>query len=116
MKSFAIALSILFIMFVIGSNALSSSSNAILIKERKESYQACIRLRTKAPNLNLQCENLLENIPTDEETEKNNDKNSQGVKFLSNDVSLTRKVNKKEEIKLRNLIKKLSNENRTRRD
>ena len=112
MKSFAIALSILLIMFVIGSNALSSSSNTILIKERKESYQACIRLRSKAPNLNLHCENLLENIPMDEETEKN----SQRVKILSNDVALTRKVNKNEEIKLRNLIKKLTNENKTRRD
>ena len=116
MKSFAIALSILLIMYGIGSNAFSSFSNTILIKERKESYQACIRLRSKAPNLNLHFENLLENTPIDEETGKNNDKNSQGVKILSNDVALTRKVNKGQEIKLRNLIKKLTNENRTRRD
>ena len=115
MKSFAIALSILFIMFIIRSNALSSS-NAILIKERKESYQACIRLRAKAPNLNLQCENLLENIISDEKTEKKGETNKTGVKILSKDAAFTRKVNKSEEIKLRNLIKKISNENKTRKD
>ena len=115
MKSFPIALSILYIIFIIGSNALSSS-NAILIKERMESYQACIRLRSKAPNLNLKCENLLENIPKSGETEKNEESNITGVKVLSIDAAVTRKVNKSEEIKLRNLIQKLSNENKLRKD
>ena len=114
MKSFAVALSILLIMFIIGSNALSSS-NALLIKQRKESYQACVRLRNKAPNLNLQCENLLENLPT-EKNEKIENPNTTGVKILSDDVTGTRKVNKSEEIKLRNLIKKLSSENKIRTD
>ena len=113
MKSFAIALSILYIIFIIGSNALSSS-NAILIKERKESYQACVRLRTKAPNLNLQCEKLIENLPTTEETAKNVESNSSGIRMLSNDAAVTRKVNKSQEIKLRNLIKKLTIENKLR--
>ena len=112
MKSFAFALSILFIMFIIGSNALSSS-NAILIKERKESYQACIRLRSKAPNLNLQCENLLDNLPT-EETVKNVESNNPRIKILSDEAAVTRKVNKSQEIKLRNLIKKLTNEKNLR--
>ena len=113
MKSFAIALSILYIIFIIGSNALSSS-NAILIKERKESYQACVRLRSKAPNLNLQCENLIENLPITEETAKNVEARNPRIRMLSDDAAVTRKVNKSQEIKLRNLIKKLTNENKLR--
>ena len=113
MKSFAFALSILFIMFIIGSNALSSS-NSLKEKERKESFQACIRLKTKAPNLNLRCENLLEKIHTNEETPKNEENININVKYLSNDLAFTRKVNKSEEIKLRNLIKKLTNERKLR--
>ena len=58
----------------------------------------------------------MENIPSDEETEKNPNSNNTGVKVLPNDVTGTRKVNKSEEIKLRNLIKKLSNENKLRKD
>ena len=113
MKSFVIALSIILI-FIIGSNALSSS-NTILMKERRESYQACIRLRTKAPNLNLKCENLLENIPSHKELQKD-ETSKNGIKILQTDVAITRKVNKSEEIKLRNLIKKLRTEKRVRRD
>ena len=113
MKSFVIALSILLI-FIIGSNALSSS-NPVLKKERRESYQACIKLRAKAPNLNLKCENLIENIHSHEEIKKD-EKNKNGIKILQTDVAITRKVNKSEETKLRNLIKKLSNEKRLRRD
>ena len=115
MKSFVIALSLIFIMFIIGSNALSSSN--VLIKEKKESYQACIRLRNKAPNLNLKCENLLDNIPKTVKTNKNVvDSTNSRVKILSNDEAFTRKVNKSEELKLRNLIEKLANENKVRKD
>ena len=114
MKSFVIALSLIFIMFIIGSNALSSSN--ILIKEKMESYQACVRIRNKAPNLNLRCENLIENIPELVKTAKNVDSINNGVKMLSNDEAFTRKVNKSEEIKLRNLIEKLANENKLRKD
>ena len=42
--------------------------------------------------------------------------NNNGVKFLSINVASTRKVNKSEEIKLRNLIKKLTSENKLRKD
>ena len=113
MKSFAIALPILLFMSIIGSNALPSS-NSLLNKERRESYQACIRLRAKAPNFNLKCENLIENIHSKEVEME--DANSNGVKILSTDVARTRKVNKIEEIKLRNLIKKLTNQNKLRKD
>ena len=116
MKSLAIALSIVYLIFTIGSNELSSSNN-IALKEKRESYMACIRLKIKAPNLNLNCENLLENFPF-QETENVNDSNlrTPGVKILSTDEAVTRKVNKSEELKLRNLIKKLSSENKLRRD
>ena len=115
MKPFVIALPILFILFIMVSNALSSS-NPILIKERIESYHACIRLRAKAPNLNLKCDNILDNIPGSGKNTKKEGINNSGVKILSNEVTITRKVNKSEEIKLRNLIKKLSNENKFRKD
>ena len=115
MKSFAFALSILFIMFIIGSNALSSSKTISLKeKERRESFQACVRLKTKAPNLNLRCENLYEQIPTAEEILKNEENKIRGIKFLSNDATFTRKVNKSQEIKLRNLIKKLTSQSKLR--
>ena len=114
MKSFVIALSFIFIMFIIGSNALSSSN--VLDKEKNESYQACIRIRDKAPNLNLKCENILDSIPKTVKTAKNVDTHNSGVKMLSNDEAFTRKVNKSEEIKLRNLIEKLVNENKLRKD
>ena len=114
MKSFVIALPILFILFIMVSNALSSS-NPLLIKERNESYQACIRLRAKAPNLNLKCENILD-IPESGKIIKKEGINNAEVKILSNEVTVTRKVNKSEEIKLRNLIKKLAYENRLRKD
>ena len=103
MKPFAIALSIIYI-FIIGSNAYTSS-NLLSLKEQEESYLACKSLKSKAPYLKLNCENLsprhIEELKT----------NENGVKILLNADTGTRKVNKSEEIKLKNLIKKLKNEN-----
>ena len=113
MKSIVIALPILFLMFIIGSNALSFSST-VLNNEKRESYLACIRLRKKAPNLNLNCENLDENINSEEKYAKETYQSS--IKFLSSKETETRKVNKSEEIKLRNLVKKLSVERKLRKD
>ncbi len=113
MKSIVIALPILFLMFIIGSNALSFSST-VLNNEKRESYLACIRLRKKAPNLNLNCENLDENINSEEKYAKETYQSS--IKFLSSKETETRKVNKSEEIKLRKLIKKLSVERKLRKD
>ena len=100
-------------MFIIGSNALSFSST-VLNNEKRESYLACIRLRKKAPNLNLNCENLDENINSEEKYAKETYQSS--IKFLSSKETETRKVNKSEEIKLRKLIKKLSVERKLRKD
>ena len=97
MKSFVIALSIILI-FIIGSNAVSSSNNT-LSKERRESYQAC---------------NLIENFHSAEQIKRGVTKN--GIKFLENDVTGTRKVNKSEEKKLRNFIKKMIIEKEKKRD
>ena len=114
MKFPIIPLSLIFLIFEIVNNSFSSSN--VLSKEKKESYQACIRIRNKAPNLNLKCENLIDNIPKTVKTAKNVDSHNTGVKMLSNDEAFTRKVNKSEEIKLRNLIEKLVNENKLRKD
>lgn len=38
--------------------------------DRKFSYEACIRLRTKFPNFNLKCETLLKDSATSEEEKK----------------------------------------------
>ena len=111
MKSFAIALSIIFVLFIIGSNAFTSS-NLLKRKEQEESYLACKNLKKKAPYLKLNCENLAPKKIEEEELENNNS----GVKILQTVDAGTRKVNKSEEIKLRNLINKLTFENIIRRD
>ena len=106
MKSLIIALSIVYIIFIIDSNAFTSS-NLLSLKEQQEAYQACKNLKNKAPNLRLNCENL---------SPKKEEKNKFGVKVIKTEETETRKVNKNEEIKLRNLIKKLKNENSVRKD
>ena len=112
MKSFAIASSIIFILFIIGSNAFTSS-NFLKMKEQEESYLACKSLKSKAPFLKLNCENLAQKkIQEIEETKNNNN----GVKILTTIDTGTRKVNKSEEIKLRNLIMTLVYENVIRKD
>lgn len=108
MKLLTIALSIIFFIFIIGSNALPFS-NTVLINEKRESYQACLRLKKNAPNLNLKCENLKENIKS-EETQHI------GIKILPSVATETREVNKREEVKLRNLIKNLSKGNKLRKN
>ena len=97
MRLLIIALPIIYIVFMIGSNALTSS-NLLKLKEQEESYLACKNLKAKAPHLKLNCENLL---PKKSET---------GVKILTNDETKTKKVNKIQEIKLRNLMRKLTYE------
>ena len=104
-----------FLIFGIQNNNLLSINNTIN-EERKESYEACLKLRSKAPNLNLKCERLIENIINNRKTNENDEINNTEIKTLSLDESVTRKVNKSEERKLRNLIKKLSNENKLRKD
>ena len=111
MKLPIILLCIIFLIFGIGSHNLRTTED--LLKERKESYDACIRLRNKAPNLDLKCEHLLDDMEEDEERGEND--NSE-IKTLFIDENNTRKVNKREEIKLRNLIQKLSNGNKLRKD
>ena len=107
MKLSAIALSIIFIVFIIGSNAFTSS-NLLKYKQQEESYLACKSLKSKAPNLKINCEKLApKKIQEIEETLSNNNK----VKILQTEDTGTRKVNKSEEIKLRNLVKKLIYEN-----
>ena len=105
MKSLYIALSIIYIILIIDSNAFTSS-NLLRLKEQQEAYQACKNLKNKAPNLRLNCENL---APKEEI-------NKFGVKVVRTEETETRKVNKYEEIKLRNLIKKLKNENVVKKD
>ena len=105
MKSIAIALSLIFIISIIGSNAFTSS-NFLRLKEQQESYIACKSLKNKAPYLKLNCENLApKNVVKMENAQLSN------IKILQNHETETRKVNKSEEIKLRNLIRKLKNQN-----
>ena len=108
MKQLAIALSIVFIIFNLGSNAFTSS-NLLKLKEQHESYLACKSLKKKAPYLKLNCEKL---VPKNEQSEHVEEK---GIKILKNEANI-RKVNKIEEIKLKNLIKELTRENERRKD
>jgi hypothetical protein len=112
MKLIAIALSIIFIVFIIGSNAFTSS-NLLRLKEQEESYLACKSLKRKAPNLKLNCEKL---IPKKVEEAKEIQNINSEIKILRTSDTGTRKINKIEEIKLRNLIWKLAYENTIRTD
>ena len=105
MKSIAIALSLIFIISIIGSNAFTSS-NFLKLKEQQESYIACKSLKSKAPYLKLNCENL-----APKKVVKMENAQLSNIKILQNHETETRKVNKSEEIKLRNLIRKLKNQN-----
>ena len=115
MKFFMFVICIVFLFLEIENNNLLSF-NGIKNKEKRESYEACIKLRSKAPNFNLKCEKLIENNKIDDENNKIEEINNTKIKTLSFDESGTRKVNKSEEMKLRNLIKKLSNENKLRKN
>ena len=109
MKWLFIALPTILFMILIGSSELSSNSNLNI--EKRESYEACIRLKSKAPYINIKCERLLGTIPNIIKVG-----NIKGIKTLSGYESITRKVNKSEENKLRHFIKKLSNQNKLRKD
>ena len=104
MKSIVIALSLIIIVFTLGSNALTSS-NFLRLKEQQESYLACQSLKSKAPYLKLNCENLAPKLP-----EKSHNPDVSSIKILPYETE-TRKVNKSEEMKLRNLMRKLRSEN-----
>ena len=110
MKSIAIALSLIFIISIIGSNAFTSS-NFLRLKEQQESYIACKSLKSKAPYPKLNCENL-----APKKVVKMENAQLSNIKILQNHETETRKVNKSEEIKLRNLIMKLRNQNVMRKD
>ena len=110
MKSLDIALSIIFIMFIIGGNALTSS-NFFRTKEQQESYLACKSLKSKAPYLKLSCEKL-----APKKIEQMEHHELSGIKILETHETETRKVDKSEEIKLRNLMWKLKYEKVRRKD
>ena len=110
MRNFVIAFLFIFMAYRITSNAMPNFLNNVT-KEKNEAYEACNRLRKKAPYLNLKCEKL-------KESPKKSDENIKiaGMKLLSSEDTNMKKVNKSQEIKLRNLIKKLQSENMLRKD
>ena len=109
MRNYVIALVIIFTLYAITSNAMPNFLNNIS-KEQNEAYEACNQLRIKAPYLNLKCEQLRTSRKNGENV------NVKGIKLLSNNDANTRKVNQSQEKKLRNLIKKLTSENVSRKD
>ena len=115
MKLPIVIVSIFFLIFGIENYNLAFL-NEIVNEDKNESYEACIKLRDTAPNLNLKCEHLLNTINKKEENQRKEKINNTEIKTLIIDESNTRKVNKSEEIKLRNLIKKLSKDINQRKD
>ena len=105
MKLLIVALPLILITFTIKSNALTSS-NLLKLKEQEESYLACKSLKAKAPYLKLDCENLLL-----KKSEKIDQNELTGIKKLTREETKTKRVNKIQEIKLRNLMRKLTYEN-----
>ena len=115
MKFLLIILCLIFLIWGIDNNNLSSIRDN-LKEERKESFEACKRIKNKAPNLNLKCEHLLDdNAKNEENIQKDKFENTE-IKTLTTGETNTRKVNKSEEIKLRNLIQALSNGKKLRKD
>ena len=117
MKLYFILLCVILSIIIINNNNLSVLNNNVII-EKKESYEACLKLKTSAPNLNLNCDHLLDNINTNEK-EKENKKNeidNTEIKTLFVDESHIRKVNKVDETKLKNLIDniRISSNNQSR--
>ena len=82
-------------------------SNLTSKNQKEQSYSACLDLKRKAPFINLNCEKILESLPNLKSAI-----NEQGIKTLSRQDSETRKVNQKQEIKLRHLLSNLYSENK----
>ena len=82
-------------------------SNLVSKNQKEQSYSACLDLKRKAPFINLNCEKILESLP-----DLKSAINEQGIKTLSRQDSETRKVNQKQEIKLRHLLSNLYSENK----
>ena len=110
MRKYVIAILFIFMAYRITSNAMPNFLENEA-KEKKEAYEACNRLRIKAPYLNLKCEKLKESPKKKEKVFK-----ITGMKLLSVEDANTKKVNKSQEIKLRNLLHKLASENILRKD
>ena len=111
MKVAYIVFSIFFLIFGI-ENIDLSSLNDMFKEDKKESYKACLKLRMKA-NINLKCDHLLEKNVEDNKKDENS--NTEIKKLIISETH-TRKVNKSQEMKLRNLIKKLADGNKIRKD
>ena len=79
-----------------------------LKQQQKESFEACMAIKRKAPFINLNCHKILESM-SNIKTALNEEN---GIKTLSKDDFETRKVNEREEIKLRKLLMKLYSENK----
>ncbi len=114
MKISIIIICIIFLIFGIENNNLSVSKNNL--KEIEESYEACRRLKEKAPLLNLKCEHILDNFKANVENDKKHEINNNHIKTIFINKSHIRKVNKNEEKKLRNLIQNLSKGKKLRKD
>ena len=97
-----------FILYQIFIGKCDIPSSETLKQQQKESFEACMAIKRKAPFINLNCNKILKNISNMKSTL--NEKN--GIKTLSKADFETRKVNEKEEIKLRNLIMKLYSGNK----
>ena len=70
--------------FIIGSFQLSSNGKTIAL-ERQTSYESCVRLRSKSPNFNLKCEQLLD-IILPEKNEKNESNTNNKLKTATENI------------------------------
>ncbi len=106
---------ILLISFIIFEFANTSLNN--ISKEEEESFNACLQLKIQAPYLNLDCEKIITNKNSNEENQKlfygnlRKEKTNQNIKTITlEDIKRsTKKINKTDEMKLKNLIRKLRN-------
>ena len=97
-----------FVLYQIFIGKCELPSTETLKQKQRESYTACMNLKRKAPFINLNCQKILENYSVINSALNENN----SIKTLPKTDSETRKVNESEEIKLRNLLRKLYSENR----
>ena len=107
------------ILISLGIFVFSNTSINNLTKQQKESLKSCLLLKIQAPYLKLDCDNIAQNN-TLEQNESNKDLNSQNLKKEKKNQNIRaissqeiqnniKKIKSTDEIKLRNLIRKLRN-------
>ena len=94
------------ILISLGIFVFSNTSINNLTKEQEESLKACLLLKIQAPYHKLDCDTIAQN-----NTLEQNESNKHNIRAISSQEiqNNIKKIKSTDEIKLRNLIRKLKN-------